>query len=513
MSDIIQLPKLSATILGSSYPILDASIDVAINSLLTFSVTITTSDAKDGGILTVNMIRKLAAKAQDAIYKTPKESNATLTISGYGGATLNVEGIINQVNCYANTSGGLSCTISAIGNDSLLSCVGYDVYLSYANSQKVSEKVYSINKDAKNGCTYVTLLSPSQRESTGDSIAKRMWNLINCAQGKWKELAQLEDQPNAVKQAIQNIAKINESATAHVRKFLGRSDKTSKLLNGKVKINEATSNQVMNGLHNLLFAKGNNFLEAVFAACGEYELWYLPKLKEKGKGYLENSKFGDEESGSTASVYCTNFSYQGGNRWWGRPPCIGTIMQAQSYINAAANTLSVKKSPASRMLTGSYPTKPSKQWGAVYIYNAPGWVALPLISTEESQTVTKGVAEQFKSGTLQKKERNKNLPKINYNTTIQKQKPNVESLCSILDYLAKKEYYRVLLTPSTAEVTGAYSGAPNAEVGDMIDVQANPGGKIVSGILHSMAIRVAADGASTITYRLCGASISGSKID
>jgi hypothetical protein len=188
-------------------------------------------------------------------------------------------------------------------------------------------------------------------------------------------------------------------------------------------------------------------------------------------------------------------------------------MQAQSYINAAANTLSVKKSPASRMLTGSYPTKPSKQWGAVYIYNAPGWVALPLISTEESQTVTKGVAEQFKSGTLQKRERNKSLPKINYNTTIQKQKPNVESLCSILDYLAKKEYYRVLLTPSTAEVTGAYSGAPNAEVGDIIDVQANPGGKIVSGILHSMAIRVAAEGASTITYRVWGASISGSKID
>ena len=175
MPDVIQLPRVSASVLGGSYPVKYATVHAEINYLLNFSVTITTSDAKDGGILTVNMIRKLAAKAQDAIYKTPQQSNVTLQISGYKGGSLSVEGILSGVSCNATTDGGLECTITATGNDSLLSMVSYNVYLDYVNGQSAAEEIFGSNKQG--GPIYVAALSPGQRESSGDSIAKRLYNL------------------------------------------------------------------------------------------------------------------------------------------------------------------------------------------------------------------------------------------------------------------------------------------------------------------------------------------------
>ena len=455
MPDIIQLPKVSANILGTSYPVLSANVDVQIDQLMTFSVTVTTSDAKDGGRLTVNMIRKLAARAQNAIYKEPKESNITLNISGFKGNVLNLEGILTSVDVYASTSGGLTCTIGAISNDALLTCTDHGIYTEYVNTQKASEKIYKQNKLAKVGLTYVMALPNSQRDAFDDSVAKRMLNLITCAQSKWESFSQLDDQPDTVKRAIKSVEAINEDNKDRIKKFLTRSDKTSKIFDGRVKLNEATSNQVMNGLHTLLFDSGNNFLEAVLAACGEYELWYLPKLGKKGLGYLENCKFGNEDSSGACHLYCTGFQFSSGNRWLGKPPCIGVLMRSQAYLNVGAQVGAQNKTAASRTLTGSFPEKPKKDFGAIYMYQAPGWVTLPLLSTEEANTATQSTSEQFEAGNLKKTTREKTAPKINYQAKITKQKPSIQRSGDILTYLAEKAYYRNLLLPSTAEASGA----------------------------------------------------------
>jgi hypothetical protein len=511
MPDLIFLPKISASILGGSYPIQSVDIDVAINTFLTFSVTITSSDAKDGDVLTVTDIRKLAAKAQDAIYKTPKQSNISVTVSGYKGGTLNVEGILTNVQCTATTGGGLSCTFSATGNDCLLQMLNYSLYLDYINVQTAAKSIYDNNKLAKDGPIYCMALSPQQRESTGDSIAKRIYNLIKIATEKWKSFSKLSDQPSTIKKSIESIASINEKALGFVKKFLGRSDKTSKLFNGKCSVNQATSNQVMNGLHSLIFAGGSNFFQSILGACGQFQLWYLPKLKDKGNGYLENCKFGNEDSGGSVSVYGTNFQFNSGSLWEGRPPCIGVAVRAQSYVNTAGKVFPVGKTPASRILVGSYPKKQSKQFGATYILNAPGWLSLPLLSGEDSGITSKSTSGQFKKGELQRKERNAKAAKINYNAVVTKQKPNVDNASDILSYLAEKEYYRALLSPSTAVVSGSYGGAPTAEVGDMVSVEMSPGGQVVSGILSRININLSPT-KSSITYNLNAATVTGSSI-
>ena len=492
--DVIQRPSITANILGGNYPVLAASVDAKINELLAFSVTVTVD--KKGGLLTTADIRSLAAKAQAAAL-SPSPNNASLTISGFGGAPLNVSGIINGADLFADASGGLSCTVKVIGNDALVAGASYDPYASYINARKASDIIYSINKNNPNAATYVMLLGGGG----GGTIAARLASLINCARTNWPSINQLGEVPGSIANAVSSAIAITESATGYVMKLLGRSGDSALL--GGAPLNEATSRQVMNGLHSLLFASGLNFWQVVQRVCGEYELWYIPKLRQKGDGAIENNKYDKKGGGGNCSIWCTSFSFSGGNHWFGRAPCSGVVMFTQAYADSSSGSFSVRKSPASRMLAGSYPAGP-KGKGAIYCYQAPKWVSLPLLSTYESGAVTQGTASSFASGSLSKSTRNKNIPKATYNTALQKQRPNAANSGEILSLLAKKEYYRQRLSPARCSVSGAYNGAPSAEVGEHVSVS-SPGGTVAKGILEHISIRLSSSGLSTITYNLVGA--------
>lgn len=506
MPDVLHFPKISAEVLGSSYTICSASVSASINSVITFSITITSSDAVDGGTLTVTAIRQLAGKAQDAIYQQPKEGNVKLTVAGYKGNTLTVEGILTHVNCYANTDGGLSLTLSAMGNDALLNNIDYNLYTDYIDVQTAAKEIFQNAETVKDGNVYCLALPVSQREATGDSVAKRILNLVEIAEAKWKTFSNLDEQPEAIKAAVDILGKYNGAALDDVKRFLKRSDKTTKLFDGVCKVNEATSNQVMNGIHTLLFESGNNFLDAIMAICGQYDLWYVPKLKEKGTGYLENTKYGVEKSNGTLNVHTKSFNYTSGSSWNSRPACIGVVMTSQAYIGAAEG-LTNNQTFASRTLVGVYPEKQTKAKGALYVLKAPGWVTLPLLSGIESGTVSDGASKQFKGGKLGKKGRQTSELKTKKEICATKQKPNVDNASNILSYLAQKEYYRILLSPSTATIQGAFSGMPSVEVGDRVNVRMATGGQILNGILSGIDISLTPT-ASEVTYTVIGATIS-----
>lgn len=520
MPDIIQLPKISVTVMGESYPVHSVSVDLAINSLLSFEATIMTSDAdkvKDGGdgdgvILDIETIRRLAGKMQSLIYEKPEESNIQLSISGYNqNDSLVLQGVLTEVECVATTDGGLSCKLGANSNDVLLSVVNYNTYLDYVNTHTAAAEIFKTNGHTKDGPVYCLALSPDKRESTSDPITKRVKSLIEVAEDKWETFSKLKDQPQQIQSAIRSVSNINKQMRSKVDEFLQRSDKTSTVLDNKCKINKATANQIMNGLHTALFAAGNNFLQAMFMICGQYELWYVPKLKDKGLGYLENSKFGNEESATNIAVYGEYFNFHSGDRWQGRAPCLGVVMRAQSYVDAASKSFSTRKTPASRLLTQKYPEKETKDFGATYILNAPGWVSLPVLSAKDSNTVDKSMSEQFKKGELERQPRDINQASSNFKLVETKQKDNIDSSLDILSYLAKKYYYRILLDPSTAIISGAYSGPPEAEVGDIVNVELSPSGQIVKGILSSIRININPVDA-TINYGISGATINESSI-
>ena len=80
-----------------------------------------------------------------------------------------------------------------------------------------------------------------------------------------------------------------------------------------------------------------------------------------------------------------------------------------------------------------------------------------------------------------------------------------------MEYLAEKGYYSALLGPSLATISGPFSGAIQAEVGDLINFASNPGGKIGKGIVTGIRISVSPT-RSTIDINLNSVTIGENEI-
>lgn len=483
MPDIIQLPKLSATIDGSSYPITALEVQATLGELLEFSITFTSGDAKDGGILTISMIRHLAEKVQKMIYKEPKKSNVKAEALGYKGETLSVEGVAIGVNLTATSTGGLACTVSALGNDALLGQVNYNIWMAYVDTKSVIEQLAKRNNGYTNK-VYVAEMDLAKQESTGDPLTRRVKDLIITADQYQEDLNKLnlEALQNPVlEKQYKEICKFNDSMYEDVMKFLIRSNKYTKMFNGEATINKETAKNIICGIHEMLFESGDNFFDAMMSIAATFKMWYVPKLAEKGTGYLMNQKYGDEETDGEVSIYCdyVNTAHQGGA--YSMPPC--------KYFTITGNTIETVQDKLVRpptAISGTYPKEPKRKFGVGYVAGAPGWLISPVVYQEDSKSVSPTTLEKAKKQEGEKP--NRSEQKEAADNTKEKNKKNLDSQVSILEYLAKKSYYWTLMQPSVAVISGPFNGRPHCEVGDMVTFGANPGGKIGKGIVTGIGI-------------------------
>lgn len=508
---IIQKPRVSATILGETYPIQTAQIHAGIGAILSFSITVSTSDAKEGGTYTISMIRELAAKMQKQIYSTPKQGNVKLSLSGYGDGSVSVEGVAISVALNATTSGGLSCTIVAAGNDSLMDMANFGVWTQYLNSERVQQYVASVNKIHPSSKVYVNLLPYDVQRNTSMPVAQRIQLLLNCGAKYATELNRTTGLNSEMTKAFNSMHEVNIAAAKMIGPFLSRSQKTTKLFNDEVNINEVTAKLVMEGLHESLFEQNYSFMAAILAICGDYRLWYVPRLSNKGNGILINQKYGDEATDGTINLYSNSFSFNCGGTWNSKPPCKIVTIKAQMSSDAKSEPVTTLKTPYSRLAAASYPEKPYRQFGTSYIYDAPGWLSLPVLELDQSKAISDKTINDLKGGTTTAASRDyKNIAKT-AQASVQAIKKNIDSNVDILKYLAKKTYCRTILQPSTATINGPFNGRISAEPGDMVTVNVKPGSKLVSGIVSDINISVSPT-QSTVSINIMGAYLPGVRL-
>lgn len=512
MENIIIRPKVTLTVDGKSYPVNSAQIRAEIGSVLSFNFTIVSQNNSNSASLTIEDIRDLIAQLQNAVYKDPKKSSIKLSISGDGIKEFNIEGIATSVNSHANTTGGITCTISGASEDILMEMANFSPYLTYANGKTAIDSV--ITNSARINKIYVDLLPDSHKESTSDSIAQRIRALLYAGK-KWREVCQsvLDQLPESTRAAIDEIEESNKAQLSQISQFLSDSNDTTLPFNGEVEINKYTAIAINCGLHNCIYERDQGFLSAIFSVCAMFRLWYLPRIKDKkGKGILVNQKYGDESDVTSTNIYIDKLNYTLGGIWANKPPCKAVAIQANMYRTAMTTEILNNLSPASRIISAIYPETPTRQYGITYIFDADNWICLPEGTTNAKKNIDTSTVSTLANGKVDPGTREASEVEKTNKKTAEVNKKTLDGFSSVLKYLAKKTYYRILLAPSTAYFSGPFTGL-DFEVGDMITINTANASNLATGIVSGITISVSASAGASLEVNLTNVKVKGVNVE
>lgn len=513
MENTIIRPKVTLTVDGKSYPVNSAKVNAGIGSVLSFNFTIVAENNSSSASLTIEDIRDLIAQLQNAVYKDPKKSSIKLSIAGDGIKEFSIQGIATSVNSYASTAGGMSCTISGASEDILMEMANFSPYLTYANS-KTAIQNSDIGNSSRSNKVYVDLMPTNHRTSTSDSIAQRIRALLYAGKN-WRKvcLPVLSQLPKSTVTAIEDIEASNKAQLSQISQFLSDSNDTTLPFNGEVDINAYTALSINKGLHNCIYERDQGFLSAIFSVCAMFRLWYVPRIKDKkGKGILVNQKYGDESNASSANIYINRLNYTLGGIWANKPPCKAVVIQASMYQTPFTGTISNKTTPPSRIISAIYPETPTREYGITYTFDADNWICLSEESTNSKKNIDTSTISNLENGKVEPGTREASAVEKTNKKTGEVIKKTVDGFSSVLKYLAKKTYYRILLAPSTAAFSGPFTGL-DFEVGDMITINTVDASDLATGIVSEIEISVDASSGATFSVKLANVKVKGVTVE
>ena len=337
------------------------------------------------------------------------------------------------------------------------------------------------------------------------SVPTRINELIDTAFNNWQNLRG-NDFISGDLQVRQKMDSINKDIYSSVILPFLENSKDISVYEGTIDENDPHLSLMINtGLHNYLFNSGASFQNLLInGVCKDFALWYIPSSEEAWKrGILINQKYGDEDPDTTMTLPISSFKYTTGSRINGRPPCLAAGVLAR-IGTASADSQSSSGSDKTIIF---YPEEPKRDYGSYFLFQAPAWYSLKPTELQDIVSYSKLVAAEEQEALILGRNPSKVKTAQKKNTEVLKIKKSV--LNSALGYLAKKSYYRALLNDSNMEIICPYTGSVNAEVGDMVEINAMLGGSLGKGILSYIRYYVTTDGGGFTTLGLSAVTMPG----
>jgi hypothetical protein len=503
--DKVYKQTVTIKVFNTEYPCSYVSFNVMLNSPISFTVNLLgfKDKKKEVNKLTVGTVTKLAAALQNKIYEDPKKATCEIKASAVNKNDLKINGIITSVSLNATTHGGLSLTIAGTSPDALMNMYNGEIYSTSISAVEMSKKqiVRSYGQDK----AMAWINKPLQQSLITDRIS----GLLQGISEKFPEYIKTFKNSEQEKKIAQSVHESNKKIlNEQIKPFLSNSK--PKVFGGVVDITkQPITTSINNGLCSYFFNNGSPFLSTLINMVNrDFALWYVALPKDGWKsGELREQVYGNENATKDIKVPINSISFSAGNYSGREAPCKGVAVVAGVHKNAVS-ALGIRDT--TQRVHFVYPEKAVRDWGNYITYQAPNWLTVD--SLDAKIINQKDTFKQLQQGKSSSSGRSTTKVKELVKADEKKKKEDLDYYYKILEYLSEKFYFRSLLQSSTITVSGPYWGTIDANVGDMINLSSESGGKICKGILQSVNYAINSSGESNITLTLIAAQLSGVKI-
>ena len=468
MADSFRKPTVSI----GGHKCVSAIVSCSLNSLINVSAVLCSGDT-DGSILTPSDIYSLAKKCQEMIFKEPKEGTLTLTLDDGNQGTISYNKlVITSCEVNSSTGGGLSLRISATSPDVFVTLVDPSVYMKSVIETNAHVDVSRGDANRFQDTYWVSRMN--KLSDVKSSVSQKILRLVQFAKTKYAA----RNSNKATKNVLDNQQLINNKYFKYVKDFLSNSDKTTEVLNGNIEVTRLINRAIYNNIHYSVLTNNGNMLEKLLGPIAQdYYLWYIPDLKSGGVGKLRNRDYEGKNVDGTLSLPTSSFTFSIGRSL--------TQMLAPSMVYVQART-TYDSSRANRnydkYVSGCYPSNAGDTLGPILNIEAPSWLTLGHSSSQSGGSNTNSSNSSSSGNPLDN-------PRVSTKTVIKNDKfvkqveTNKKDSGNILETLSKQIYFEAKFSTSVATVSCPAMVNIDAEIGDFLQVNAEGGGKLFSGIL------------------------------